>query len=446
MDDVIIIGAGAAGLSAADTLAAAGLRVRILEARDRIGGRVFTLRDLRASLPIELGAEYIHGLPHETWDLVGRSKTAVVEVPMEHIFAPKVRLQQKRDLFDEVERALNHLKRERNRKQSLATFLESHTNDKHLRPLRPCIKSYVENFHAADLMRISLDTLLKSEAATEQLSGDRGFRFINGYDRIFIPLLQSLSARNCHLNLNIEVSRVEWSEGRVTVHSKSRSGNSQRHSARRALITLPLGVLKARAGERGHVQFDPPLGKQAVIDRLEFGSVVRIVMQFNSRFWEQIPRTRSGVSEKALRELSFLSGFELPIPVWWTRRPILAPVLTGWMGGPRAHALGLRGNDAVFEAAAESLALVFGLKRGDIRRKVDCWFYHDWTSDPFSRGAYSYVPVGGADVQRELAQPLKNTLFFAGEATESTGHCATVHGAIMTGVRAASEILALRKR
>ena len=111
------------------------------------------------------------------------------------------------------------------------------------------------------------------------------------------------------------------------------------------------------------------------------------------------------------------------------------------LGGPRARDVAARSRETVVRTACASLAQVFKLQPRKLRRLVTGWHYHNWTADPFARGAYSYVPVGGFDAPKRLAEPLEGTLFFAGEATESTGDNATVHGAFSTGVRAAKEIL-----
>jgi monoamine oxidase len=93
------------------------------------------------------------------------------------------------------------------------------------------------------------------------------------------------------------------------------------------------------------------------------------------------------------------------------------------------------------DLALDSLARALKMNRAILQDQVVAWETHDWAADPFARGAYSYVRVGGVQAQAALAQPVENTLFFAGEATELAGHQATVHGAIATGERAADEVL-----
>jgi monoamine oxidase len=111
----------------------------------------------------------------------------------------------------------------------------------------------------------------------------------------------------------------------------------------------------------------------------------------------------------------------------------------GWAGGPAAIALGAAPRE-LKERAVRSLADTFGIDRRTVERHLVATFYHDWSRDPFSRGAYSYVLVGGTDAAEMLSRPARGTLFFAGEATDPEGRTGTVHGAIATGQRAAAQV------
>jgi monoamine oxidase len=136
----------------------------------------------------------------------------------------------------------------------------------------------------------------------------------------------------------------------------------------------------------------------------------------------------------------FLHALEQPFPVWWTAIDPEAPLLTGWAGGPGARRLPHSEAELV-ELAVASLAAALGLDRRDVARRLESHYWHDWTADPFARGAYSYVRVGGIDAQRDLARPVHATLFFAGEATAGGGYNATMEGALRSGRRAAEEAL-----
>jgi monoamine oxidase len=213
-------------------------------------------------------------------------------------------------------------------------------------------------------------------------------------------------------------------------------------SAHRAVITLPLGVLQAGEDQAGAVRFIPalPPDKRDALSNLEMGHVVRIVLLFHERFWENLAIPGIGADED-LSQLGFIHCPEVPVPTWWTMLPERAPVLVGWVGGPAADNFLAGGQDEVLASAFESLARIFGVTETFIGHQLASSFMHDWQGDPFTRGAYAYVPVNGLDAQSILSRPVDHTLFFAGEAT-SVGHIGTVHGAIQSGRRVAKEVIA----
>src|SRR5208283_1118002 len=128
-------------------------------------------------------------------------------------------------------------------------------------------------------------------------------------------------------------------------------------------------------------------------------------------------------------------------PTWWSSVSAGTAMLTGWSGGVRAEPLSGLGSAAIMERGLEALYHVFGVPVETLRDLVQERFVHDWQSDPYSRGAYSYSLPGGKEAARKLAAQVGNTLFFAGEAMDCTGHNGTLHGAIASGYRAASELL-----
>jgi len=432
MDDVIIIGAGAAGLSAAARLTSAGLRVTMLEARERIGGRIHTLHDSRFPNPVELGAEFVHGKPKELWEIIDSRGISAVEVPPEHYMAPRSRIDPRRDMMEEIESATKRLRRERDREQSIASVLRTHRSDRTLKRVGRSLEAYVTNFHAADLSRFSIAALLQSAEAAERVDGDRGFRLIRGYEQVVSHLAESIEKKRFSLHLKTVVKRVAWSRGRVVIESR----RGKQFRARSVLVTLPLGVLQA-----GAVAFEPALPqKQEAIARMAMGHVLHIAVDFKSRFWEEASPEKTGASREELEQLSFLHAIELPVPVWWSSRPLITPVLTGWIGGLAAQEMSALGDKRIIALAAESLSRLFHLTPKKISEQISGWHFHNWSRDPFSRGAYTYTTAGGMDAAAKLAESVEKTLFFAGEATESTGHNATVHGAIMTGHRASAQI------
>jgi monoamine oxidase len=209
------------------------------------------------------------------------------------------------------------------------------------------------------------------------------------------------------------------------------------------LITVPLGVLQADT-----LAFSPPPAEiLAQARRLAMGEVVRVVLLFRERFWHD--RRTPSVPEEARRKLADLSFLFTPAevpPTWWTPNPAPTPMLTAWIGGPRATELQrsiAAGGDplAIPRRCLATLARIFELSFAELQSLLVSWHEHDWSADPYSRGAYSYVPAGALDAPAKLTAPVEETLYFAGEHTDITGHWGTVHAAIGTGMRAAEQML-----
>jgi monoamine oxidase len=221
--------------------------------------------------------------------------------------------------------------------------------------------------------------------------------------------------------LGSAVALVEWQEGQAAVTTVA----GARYEARRVVVALPLGVLQG-----GSVRFAPEPGETMAAARLlASGAVQRIVLRFRDRFWAE--------RAEGMRFL-FTEG-ETP-RTWWTTEPRKSPLLIGWMGGPRALAVG--STEELVASGLRSLERIFSLAAGRLERELVSWHAHDWQADPWSLGAYSYAPKGAADAAERMTEPLAGTLFFAGEHTDTTGHPGTVHGALRSGLRAATQVLA----
>jgi monoamine oxidase len=297
--------------------------------------------------------------------------------------------------------------------------------------------SYVEGFNAAAAERISIRALAGERLAGARIEGDRAFRILDGYDAVAGAIRRAFAPGGVALHLNTIVESVAWRSGAVEATVQPRAGGSvETYTAGRALITLPLGVLQAPPDVPGAVRFSPDLAeKRPALGQLEMGHVVKITLRFREAFWQH-----GLVGGRDLSRLSFLVSGGTGIPTWWSAYPVRAPLLVGWAAGTAADRLAPRGDQAILDGAVDSLARLLGAARGLVAGQLDGWYFHDWQADPFARGAYSFVRAGGAAAQAALAQPIANTLFFAGEAT-AEGHIGTVHGAIASGERAAREVI-----
>ncbi|MDR3763590.1 MAG: NAD(P)/FAD-dependent oxidoreductase [Acidobacteriota bacterium] len=427
--DVIVIGAGAAGLTAARALAHSGRSVLLLEARNRLGGRIHTVPDSQGQ-PIELGAEFIHGRPSEIFRTIITAGLDVREANGMQWVQDSRGLEPHPGFFARIRAVLDAIPAAPP-DRSFASYLDD------FYPLedesRLWSLEYVEGFHGAIAEKISIHSLRRGLRAEDMISGHRSFRFMHGYKVLLDAIQRDTSADKVSLRLENTVSAVRWGgEGRVQVEAATPEGDAI-YEAKAAVVTLPLGVMQAPLNAAGAVHFDPPLTEKAgPLGLLFMGQAIRISLVFRSCWWEQI--------ERGVRNLGILHSHEEWFPTWWTPQNAGA-VLTGWAASRRGERLSGRPAEYVLERALDSLAALFPLERRRIAAELLSWHTHDWQNDPFSRGSYSYVGVDGEGAQKVLAAPLGNKLFFAGEATASDGHHATVHGAIGSGERAAREVL-----
>ena len=407
--DVIILGAGMAGLAAARELAQAGRSVTVLEARDRIGGRILTLRPAESPLPVELGAEFVHGRPPELLKLIEEAGLTLFEFDGEDVCFESGKLGEcpQREAFA----LLDELSVEDD--LTFAEFLR-------LQQAAPAVAAqatrYVEGFNAADANRIGTASLARQQQAEDEIEGSRAFRIQEGNDRLTAFLAARVEAAGGQLLTSREATLIEWRPGAVRVHA-----GRDVFEAAQAIVTAPLGVLHS-----GQIRFTPePEETLRAAHAMAMGTAARITFSFPTRFWTS-----------RFPAMGFLISQDHFPSVWWTTWPRANGLLTAWSGGPRAA--NLEESDlrtASLAALAEMFALdhVQGLLAG-------CW-QHDWQRDRFSRGAYSYAPKGALYASGEMARPVEATLYFAGEHTDVTGHWGTMHGALRSGLRAAKQLL-----
>jgi monoamine oxidase len=422
--DIIIIGAGAAGLAAARELSAAQLKVIVLEARDRIGGRIHTHFD---KWPIELGAEFVHGKPPETLAIAERANLKLQSIPNLHWHFHDGVLLKSGEFWSKVEDVMDEMSRYRGPDQSFDAFLDQYNRS----DIRSVATLYVEGFHAAHADLISVHGLNKTNEAASEIDDDKQFRVENGYDRITQALHDEAVGSGATFRLNTIVEEVNWKQNEVTVVTTT----SERFKAQRLVVTLPLGLMQT-------VRFVPALTeKQNAADKLAMGEVIKVMLRFREPFWEALSIPGEDEKSEDLKDLTFIHAPAELLPTWWTQFPVRTPVLAGWAGGTRAEKLSDESDDALLDHALESLTHIFGVSKGLLEESLAEFYTHNWQRDVFSAGAYSYIPVGGVDAQAQLARPVDGTIFFAGEATNEAGHHGTVHGALASGLRAAKEVL-----
>lgn len=434
--DVIIIGAGAAGLAAARDLSHKGLRLTILEARDRLGGRIFTLRDPLAPVPMELGAEFVHGEPAETLAIVRASGLNLDRLPDDHFLSRNGRLYLIKDFWGKlaslrrgVARTMDQAATDR----SLAEYLER----KKLRgQSRQLLINFAESYNAGHANQISAASL-----ALEDQENNKQFRLVAGYDTIVQWLRAGLDPARTEVRFNTVATEIHWRRSHVAVRCENRTGAVlEPFRAKSVIITIPVALLHSKT-----VQFVPALPeKERAAKKLRSGQVCKVLMRFRQAFWQDERYLKKHVSSGSAAGINFVHSEEQDVPVWWTSLPSQAPTLTAWAGGPKAEALFAEDEEGINKILV-SMGRVFGVSRRLIDESLESWSSHDWRKDPFSRQAYTYVGVGGLSAAEALARPVMDTIFFAGEATD-VEEMGTVAGALRSGQRAARLISTLRGR
>lgn len=408
MYDVVIVGAGVAGLAAARYLHDAGFSLCVVEARDRIGGRVWSNHD-DPVYPREFGAEFIHGDNVATWEWVRRLQLSTSVASL---------WQGRRVLYDQRVLTVDELTDLHPQITTLSTLEDaiiaydgpdisfgewldqqgvSHLV-RHLADIR-----YIHS-SATTPARASMYAMRDDLLATTAIGG-QDYHIHAGY----APILHAL-AEQIDIRLETMVTAVHDHGTHCTV--VCRDGDI---SARRVIMTIPLALLKAQV-----ITFDPPLptAKVDAITHIDMLGGAKVILQFERPFWPG--------------DMTFLSLVD-PAPVWWTIAPD-APYLFGFFTGPRADFL-LQHLKPI-DMCLDVLGHAYGDKPRQLLRHSQIV---DWTNDPWSRGAYSSVPVGRHGLRPVLAAA-HGRVHFAGEATALDGQAASVHGALVSGVRAAKEI------
>lgn len=419
--DVLVIGAGMAGLMAARTLADAGLTVIVLEGRTRIGGRIWTNTDLGVSL--DLGASWIHGVEGNPVTALARRykiKTIVTDYDNGVVYNSDGKRLNK-DRQDELEPWLEAvlaeaaeygegLEEDTSLQQGIDAVLAANRPDHTaMRELNFILNTMVEHEYAADVGELSLWYWDESEV----FDGD-DVVFPGGYAQIPTQLAQGLDLR-----LEQVVQGITYGRSGVTVTT-----HRGVYTADRCVVSVPLGVLK-----RGTIEFQPalPAAKQAAIERLGMGVLNKVYLKFPHPFWDTKREFLNYIAARRGEWAEFLNLH------YYTG----APVLLGLNAGTYGRAVELLPDRAIVAGMMKTLKTLYGPQ---IPAPTG-YLITRWAQDPFAYGSYSYLPVGSTPADYEILEaPVGGQIFFAGEHT-SRDYPSTVHGALLSGQRAARRIL-----
>jgi len=418
--DVVVLGAGMAGLTAARRLAKAGLDVVVLEARDRVGGRMHTLTDPTPH-GIEVGAQVVHGSRADTWELLRElgTETRPIGGARRSMSWSKDRGFYKRDYKhygQVVERIAAEFSEYRGGDMSYEAFLEKIGLTTEEREL---VADEALGW-ASEPDEISLRSVMEDNPTWEAYL-DVNYQVVGGYSGVAAKMAEELDGK---IYLSSVIDSIEWKRGNVRINV-TREGRSETVHAERAVVTLPIGVLQT-----GKPSFSPalPEWKRKSIDALRMGRVVVAHFLFDRYFWRE--QEIRGFMARAGR----ISIYD-PHP-----DESGMPVLMGWIDGTAAQELSNLGIEDGKARVLEWIDTAFA--DVDVKKHLKWSNLRDWIADPYSLGCYSFTRPGGKGQRAVLATPIEESLYFAGEATVEPPHYQTVHGAYRSGKRAAREILA----
>ena len=415
---IVVVGAGMAGLAAANMLHKLGYKVTVLEARKRIGGRVWTSR-LWSDVPVDLGASWIHGehknpltklakdlgvrrLPTNYDNSIvygneGKPIDNKTEKEANKIFNKLVRqvfnnASDSETIFDAIENTNLWKGLSKQQRQSVMHLLNT----------------TIEHEFSGALNEISAVNPDDSEV----FSGE-DMMFPDGYG-----LLTDYLATGIEIKMEHAVEEIEYQNDKVVVKT-----NISEFLADQVIVTLPVGVLK-----KGNVKFIPPLpeNKQQAVDVIGFGLLDKLFLKFPHVFWDKNKEILNWISDEHGRWNEWLN-----IAAYTEK-----PVLLGFNAAEYARKTEQWSDEEIVNDAMSVLRTIYGTDIPD----PESWQITRWGKDPFAYGSYSFNGVGASsDSRLALAETINDRLFFAGEAT-SEDYPSTVHGAYLSGIEAAENI------
>lgn len=410
INDIIIVGGGAAGLMCARELLKKGNRVTILEAYDRLGGRIRTIHDPAFENPVEAGFEFIHGNLPLTIQLLKEAR--IDYKPAKGVMVRIVNGEWKtQDDFTlgwkELIEQMNEVKED----VTVDEFLENNFKDEKYTGLRTSVLRFAQGFDLADTSKASV-LALREEWMEEE---DEQYRIPGGSDQLINYLEKQCGQLGGVIHTSAMVTNITWQANHVTVTTR----DSRTLFGNKVIVTVPLGLLQAGTPI---INFQPGIDDYLeAAKNIGFGSVVKVLLRFKEPFWEE-----------KKKNIGFLFA-DTPIPTWWAQLPSSYPLFTGWAGGPQAWPLENHDDDIILRLALQSLSTIFRKTIDDLKNLLTASHIANWRNDSFARGGYSYSTVRSEKALEVFRNPIQDTIFFAGEAFYSGPSPGTVEAALVSG-------------
>lgn len=403
----MIIGGGVAGLFAGRALSKQGYSITILEAADRLGGRIDTIRSSLFAQPVEKGVEFIHGNLPLTIQLLQEAgiEYTAVKGRMFRIGNGEWKAQDDFTVgWDELIMKMNSVRQD----MTVDEFLKENFSDEKYSELRTSVLRFANGFDLADTSKASVVSL-REEWMGE---GDEQYRIPGGFDQVIEFLKKECLKSGCAIHTSSVVTVINWTQNNINVVTRTRA-----YQATKVIVTTSLGQLQSEQP----IVFRPGIDSYfEAANKIGFGIVVKVLLEFRDAFWE-----------KKKKRIGFLFTNEI-IPTWWTQLPASYPLLTGWAGGPQAWTLADKNDEAIIDLALLSLSNIFQKSIDELKQMLVASAVANWKQDPYAKGGYSYDTVRSVEAKKLLNAPIEGTIFFAGEGFYDGPSPGTVEAALVS--------------
>jgi monoamine oxidase len=414
-----IAGAGISGLVAGIELQRAGYNVSIFEATHRTGGRIQSMEV--AGFVVETGPEFIHGHLKETLGLLKKYDIGYDLIDGKMYSAQGGELKETYEILNGWDQMLDRMKTLEH-DMPLNDFLENNFRGNQFDELKKYATRFAEGFDLANTKDASTKALY-SEWQHEE-SGQ--YRIPTGYGSLIAAIENEFKKLGGMIFLNHSIAKVDWNSGDVLMEIT----DHKKFNVDILIVSLPISLLNQTAPSSESIIFYPGLEeKQAAFRNIGFGTVVKIVMIWDSAFWNAL-----------VPDAQFIFS-DCFFPTWWTQNPMDIPMLTGWIGGPKAEQLADKSDSFILDKALESVATMFSIKKEEVKHKLKDFRIFNWKNEPWIRGAYSYSRVGSQEARAICREPVQRRIYFTGEAYYEGAFPGTVEAAVVSGLETARQIL-----